>query len=93
MIFQLVPCLEKVQKQIKREVVRKEEQKVTSVISCLKNLGIKDLSYKLIFIANNVMLLTEASLTMVISENDKIKEFSKSELDRMIMKRSKKVCY
>ena len=65
-------------------MVRKEEQKVTCVISCLKNLGIKDLSYKLIFIANNVMLLAEAGLTMVISEKDKIKEFSESELDRMI---------
>ena len=51
---------EKVQKQIKREVARKEEQKVTSGVSGLKNLGIKDLSYKLIFIANNVMFLTEA---------------------------------
>ena len=84
---------EKVQKQIKREVARKEEQKVTSGISGLKNLGIKDLSYKLIFIANNVMFLTEAGLTMGISENDKIKEFSKSELDRIIQMKNDQNIY
>ena len=84
---------EKVQKQIKREVARKEEQKVTSGISGLKNLGIKDLSYKLIFIANNVMFLTEAGLTMGISESEKIKDFSKSELDRILQMKNDQNIY
>ena len=84
---------EKVQKQIKREVARKEEQKVTSGVSGLKNLGIKDLSYKLIFIANNVMFLTEAGLTMGISETEKIKDFSKSELDRILQMKNDQNIY
>ena len=84
---------EKVQKQIKREVARKEEQKVTSGVSGLKNLGIKDLSYKLIFIANNVMFLTEAGLTMGISESEKIKDFSKSELDRILQMKNDQNIY
>ena len=84
---------EKVQKQIKREVARKEEQKVTSGVSGLKNIGIKDLSYKLIFIANNVMFLTEAGLTMGISETEKIKDFSKSELDRILQMKNDQNIY
>ena len=84
---------EKVQKQIKREVARKEDQKVTSGVSGLKNLGIKDLSYKLIFIANNVMFLTETGLTMGLTENEKIKEFSKSELDRIFQMKNDQNIY
>ena len=84
---------EKVQKQIKREVARKEDQKVTGGVSGLKNLGIKDLSYKLIFIANNVMFLTEAGMSLGMSENEKIKEFSKSELDRIIQMKSDQNIY
>ena len=49
------------------------------------NLSIKDLSYKLIFIADNVMFLTEAGFTIGISENDKINNSpKKSELDKII---------
>mgnify|MGYP002621621746 CR=1 FL=1 len=84
---------EKVQKQIKREVARKEDQKITSGVSGLKNLGIKDLSYKLIFIANNVMFLTETGLTMGLTENEKIKEFSKSELDRIFQMKNDQNIY
>ena len=84
---------EKVQKQIKREVARKEDQKITAGVSGLKNLGIKDLSYKLIFIANNVMFLTESGVSMGISENEKIKEFSKSELDRILQMKNDQNIY
>ena len=84
---------EKVQKQIKREVARKEDQKVTSGVSGLKNLGIKDLSYKLIFIANNVMFLTESGMSLGISESEKIKDFSKSELDRILQMKNDQNIY
>ena len=47
-------------------------------------MGIKDLSYKLIFIANNVMFLTEAGISMSLSENEKIKDFTNSELDKIL---------
>ena len=53
----------------------------------MKNLNkeeIKDLSYKLIFIANNVMFLTEAGISMSLSENEKIKDFTNSELDKIL---------
>ncbi len=74
---------EKVQKQIKREVAKKEDQKITTGVSGLKNLGIKDLSYKLIFIANNVLFMTESG-SQEINDNEKIKEFTKSELDKIL---------
>ena len=74
---------EKVQKQIKREVAKKEDQKITTGVSGLKNLGIKDLSYKLIFIANNVLFMTESG-SQEMNDNEKIKEFSKSEIDRIL---------
>ena len=84
---------EKVQKQIKREVARKEDQKITSGVSGLKNLGIKDLSYKLIFIANNVMFLTESGISLGISENEKIKDFSKTELHRILQMKNDQNIY
>ena len=74
---------EKVQKQIKREVAKKEDQKITTGVSGLKNLGIKDLSYKLIFIANNVLFMTESG-SQEMNDNEKIKEFTKSELDKIL---------
>ena len=45
---------EKVQHQLKREAVRKEDQKSLDGVTGLKNLGIRDLTYKLIFIAQSV---------------------------------------
>ena len=79
---------EKVQKQIKREVAKKEDQKITTGVSGLKNLGIKDLSYKLIFIANNILFTTESGSLINISDTEKIKEFSKSELDKILQMKS-----
>ena len=75
---------EKVQKQIKREVAKKEDQKITTGVSGLKNLGIKDLSYKLIFIANNILFTAESGSLININDNEKIKEFTKSELDKIL---------
>lgn len=45
---------EKIQHQLKREAVRKEEQKPMDGVSGLKNLGIRDMTYKLIFSAQFV---------------------------------------
>ena len=83
---------EKVQKQIKREVAKKEDQKITTGVSGLKNLGIKDLSYKLIFIANNIIFNTEFS-SHEVNESEKIKEFSKSELDKILQMKNDQSIY
>jgi len=48
-IISLAKPGEKVQHQLKREAVRKEESKPMDGVSGLKNLGIRDLAYKLIF--------------------------------------------
>ena len=83
---------EKVQKQIKREVAKKEDQKITSGVSGLKNLGIKDLSYKLIFIANNVLFMTESG-SQEMNDKEKIKEFSKSEIDKILQMKNDPAIY
>jgi DNA replication licensing factor MCM6 len=89
---------EKVQQQIKREAVRKEERKITEGVTGLKNLGIKDMSYKLIFIANNILFTNDKSKydnnnnntnsitgnNGVVEENEIKKQFSQSELDKII---------
>lgn len=48
-IISLAKPGEKVQHQLKRDAVRKEESKPMDGVSGLKNLGIRDLAYKLIF--------------------------------------------
>ena len=83
---------EKVQKQIKREVAKKEDQKITTGVSGLKNLGIKDLSYKLIFIANNVLFMTESG-SQEMNDKEKFKEFSKSELDKILQMKNDQSIY
>ena len=50
---------EKVQHALKREALRKEEQKPMDGVSGLKNLGIRDLTYKLIFVAQYVYFLDQ----------------------------------
>jgi len=53
-IVSLLKPGEKIQHQLKRETVRKEEQKSMDGVTGLKNLGARDLTYKLIFIAQSV---------------------------------------
>jgi DNA replication licensing factor MCM6 len=53
-IISLLKPGEKVQHQLKREAVRKEEQKPLDGVTGLKNLGIRDLTYKMIFIGQSV---------------------------------------
>lgn len=48
-IISLAKPGEKVQHQLKRDAVRKEESKPMDGVSGLKNLGIRDMAYKLIF--------------------------------------------
>ena len=83
---------EKVQKQIKREAAKKEDQKITTGVSGLKNLGIKDLSYKLIFIANNVLFMNESG-SQEMNDSEKIKEFTKSELDKILQMKNDQSIY
>jgi DNA replication licensing factor MCM6 len=53
-VISLLKPGEKIQHQLKREAVRKEEQKPMDGVSGLKNLGIRDMTYKLIFCAQFV---------------------------------------
>jgi len=53
-VISLLKPGEKIQHQLKREAVRKEEQKPMDGVSGLKNLGIRDMTYKLIFVAQFV---------------------------------------
>jgi DNA replication licensing factor MCM6 len=53
-ILSLTKPGEKIQHQLKRDAIRKEEQKPQDGVSGLKNLGIRDMSYKLIFVCNFV---------------------------------------
>jgi DNA replication licensing factor MCM6 len=50
-VMSLVKPGEKINHQLKREAVRKEEQRSMDGVSGLKNLGIRDMTYKLIFCA------------------------------------------
>ena len=54
-VVSLIKPGEKVQHQLKKEQVRKEEQKSLDGVSGLKNLGTRDLTYKLIFVAHSVI--------------------------------------
>ena len=83
----------KIEKQIKREVLRQDDKKLISSVSFLKNIGIKDLSYKFIFIANDVIFLKETALTNGETKNEKIKEFSKNELDRIFQMKNDQNIY
>ena len=77
---------EKVQQQVKRDIVKREEQKIGEGISGLKNLGIKDMSYKLIFIANNIVISekdTEKTINDVYDDkgNELKENFTNKEID------------
>ena len=77
---------EKVQQQIKRDIVRREDQKVTEGVTGLKNLGIKDMTYKLIFIANNIVFSTRSNNSFEIDdETDEVKKnFSEADIDKVL---------
>ncbi|MCQ2819543.1 MAG: ATP-binding protein [archaeon] len=91
-----ISCLykpgEKVQKQLKREAAKKEQTKVTEGVTGLKNLGTKDMTYKLIFIANTITFgkhnkmtpeaeeipeLTQAQTAMINKMSDDINIYEK----------------
>ena len=79
---------EKVQQQIKRDYFRREEQKVTEGVTGLKNLGIKDMSYKLIFLANNIIFTSKNNNSFEVldtEESDEVKKnFSDAEIDKIL---------
>ena len=80
---------EKVQQQVKRDVVKREEQKIGEGVSGLKNLGIKDMSYKLVFIANNIISSEkegEKSINEIYDEkgNELKEEFTNVQIDKIM---------
>jgi len=81
-IISLTKPGEKVQRQLKRDAVRKEEQKPMDGVSGLKNLGIRDMTYKLIFVAHyaefpNSNLNPFSTSSVSVSDSNEIKEDSK----------------
>ena len=81
---------EKIQKQIKRDAVRREEKKITEGVTGLKNLGIKDMTYKLLFIANNIIFPNKDYNSIIENKNDDttnevIKNFSKAQIDKILL--------
>lgn len=59
-IYSLLKPGEKVTHHLRKEAVRKEESRVNNGVKGLKDLGVRDLSYKLIFVAQSIMLDNEA---------------------------------
>ena len=89
---------EKVQQQVKREVVKRDEQRIGEGVSGLKNLGIKDMSYKLVFIANNIVSNEkdgEKSINEIYDEkgNEKQIEFTDAQIDRILKMKSETSIY
>ncbi len=81
---------EKIQSQVKREVVRKEDQRSLDGVTGLKNLGIRDLNYKLLFIAQTVNF-PDIGLNPVKqlyssnkNPNDVSNDFNSEELQRIL---------
>lgn len=88
-ILSLAKPGEKVQHDLKREKIKKMEQKPNDGIKGLKNLGSKDMSYKLIFVSKAIQL--ENSNTIMLNNEDEIdgevdvnKEFTSEELDKIV---------
>lgn len=85
---------EKIQYQLKRDAIKKDENKPQDGIKGLKQLGVKDMSYKMIFIAKSIQFESRKinmiynGLEMAEGEsgnNDNItNEFSNEELDRIL---------
>ncbi len=79
-IISLAKPGEKVQHQLKRDAVRKEEGKPMDGVSGLKNLGIRDLSYKMIFNCQYVDFVDKKRNPLTeSSENDEGVMFTQSE--------------
>jgi DNA replication licensing factor MCM6 len=72
-ILSLTKPGEKIQHTLRREAIRKEEQKPQDGVSGLKNLGIRDMSYKMIFICNYVSFVdTKSTGSPLLKDSDDI---------------------
>lgn len=90
---------EKIQYQLKRDAIRKDEQKPMDGIKGLKDLGIRDMSYKMIFMAQAVQF-KDSKINMRYTgvqadeKDDNVKNtFSNSELDKIIELKEKLEIY
>lgn len=86
-ILSLTKPGEKVQHQLKRDAVRKEEQKPLDGVGGLKSLGVRDMSYKLIFIAHSIQFHdSRISLNQETEEheNDLSSNFTNQEIDKVL---------
>lgn len=72
-VMSLVKPGEKINHQLKREAVRKEEQRPMDGVSGLKNLGIRDMTYKLIFCAQYVDFIDSRDNSIGRGNKDKKK--------------------
>jgi DNA replication licensing factor MCM6 len=84
-ILSLTKPGEKIQHQLKREAVRKEEQKPQDGVGGLKNLGIRDMSYKMLFVCQYVQFVDVKSSSTILRESEDINTiFSQREQEEII---------
>lgn len=93
-IISLLKPGEKIQHQLKRDAVKKEEQKPMDGVSGLKSLGVRDLSYKLIFVAQSIKLFDGKFNPLSNSEEQEVnKNFSHQQIDEILKMKQEQDIY
>ena len=93
-VISLLKPGEKIQHQLKRDAIKKEEQKPMDGVSGLKNLGVRDLSYKLIFVAQSIKFFDlKFNPLNNLEEEDINKNFSHQQIDEVLKMKQEQDIY